>query len=70
MNGGEAGIRTLGTLTGTPHFECGAFDHSATSPQRTRPIKTGLGEIEGWRIARHEPLAKTSMRQWRLCWRE
>ena len=34
--GGEAGIRTLGTLTGTPHFECGAFDHSATSPQRTR----------------------------------
>ena len=30
--GGEAGIRTLGTLAGTPHFECGAFDHSATSP--------------------------------------
>ncbi len=32
--GGEAGIRTLGTVTGTPHFECGAFDHSATSPQK------------------------------------
>jgi hypothetical protein len=30
--GGEIGIRTLGTLTGTPHFECGAFDHSAISP--------------------------------------
>jgi hypothetical protein len=34
--GGEAGIRTLGTLSGTPHFECGAFDHSATSPQKVR----------------------------------
>jgi hypothetical protein len=31
-NGGEIGIRTLGTVTGTPHFECGAFDHSAISP--------------------------------------
>jgi hypothetical protein len=31
-SGGEIGIRTLGTLTGTPHFECGAFDHSAISP--------------------------------------
>jgi len=30
--GGEAGIRTLDTVTRMPHFECGAFDHSATSP--------------------------------------
>ena len=30
--GGEGGIRTPVTLTGKPHFECGAFDHSATSP--------------------------------------
>jgi hypothetical protein len=30
--GGEGGIRTHGALAGTPHFECGAFDHSATSP--------------------------------------
>ena len=30
--GGEAGIRTLGTLSSTPHFECGPFDHSGTSP--------------------------------------
>jgi hypothetical protein len=36
--GGEAGIRTLGTVTGTPHFECGAFDHSATSPQKVRKV--------------------------------
>ena len=31
--GGEGGIRTHGTVSGTPHFECGAFDHSATSPR-------------------------------------
>ncbi len=30
--GGEGGIRTHGTREGTPHFECGTFDHSATSP--------------------------------------
>ena len=34
-NGGEGGIRTHGTLASTPHFECGTFNHSATSPQRT-----------------------------------
>jgi heat shock protein HspQ len=34
--GGEGGIRTLGELAPTPHFECGAFDHSATSPQKDR----------------------------------
>ncbi len=31
--GGEGGIRTLDTVARIPHFECGAFDHSATSPQ-------------------------------------
>jgi hypothetical protein len=31
-SGGEGGIRTPGTLASTPHFECGAFNHSATSP--------------------------------------
>ena len=30
--GGEGGIRTLDTLASMPHFECGAFNHSATSP--------------------------------------
>ena len=29
---GGGGIRTHGTVTSTPHFECGAFDHSATPP--------------------------------------
>lgn len=33
--GGEGGIRTLGARKGTPHFECGTIDHSATSPQKT-----------------------------------
>ena len=33
LRGGEGGIRTHGTVAGTPHFECGAFDLSATSPQ-------------------------------------
>ena len=31
-DGGEGGIRTLGTLAGTPDFESGTIDHSATSP--------------------------------------
>jgi hypothetical protein len=31
-NGGEGGIRTPDRLAPMPHFECGAFDHSATSP--------------------------------------
>ena len=30
--GGEGGIRTRDTLASMPHFECGAFNHSATSP--------------------------------------
>ncbi len=31
--GGEGGIRTLDTLASMPHFECGAFNRSATSPE-------------------------------------
>ena len=30
--GGQGGIRTPGTVTRTPHFECGAFNRSATCP--------------------------------------
>ncbi|CCE09334.1 hypothetical protein BRAS3843_3160022 [Bradyrhizobium sp. STM 3843] len=30
--GGEGGIRTPDRLAPMPHFECGAFNHSATSP--------------------------------------
>ena len=32
--GGETGIRTLGTLTGSTVFETAPFDHSGTSPRR------------------------------------
>ena len=32
LRGGEGGIRTHGTLAGTPVFETGTFNHSATSP--------------------------------------
>ena len=31
-NGGERGIRTLGGVAPSPHFQCGAFDHSTISP--------------------------------------
>src|SRR6266550_915700 len=31
-DGGEGGIRTPDTVARMPHFECGAFNHSATSP--------------------------------------
>ena len=30
---GETGIRTLGTVTRSPHFECGPIDHSGISPK-------------------------------------
>ena len=32
LSGGRGGIRTHGALTGTPDFESGTFDHSATLP--------------------------------------
>src|SRR5215469_1494052 len=35
-NGGEGGIRTPGTLSGTPVFKTGAINHSATSPTCAR----------------------------------
>ena len=35
--GGEGGIRTLGTVTRTPVFETGLFNHSSTSPHGKNP---------------------------------
>src|SRR5580698_8115147 len=32
--GGQGEIRTLDTLASMPHFECGAFNRSATCPRR------------------------------------
>ena len=37
--GGEGGIRTPDTLASMPHFECGAFNHSATSPEPKSGLK-------------------------------
>src|SRR2546421_10575148 len=75
--GGEGGIRTPDRLAPMPHFECGAFDHSATSPGATagdshRP-RSGrvLGE-DGWPDkARHQEFrrpneAKTEQKQWSI----
>src|SRR5271154_1409504 len=36
--GGRGGIRTHGTLAGTPVFKTGALNHSATLPQRVTSI--------------------------------
>ena len=41
--GGEGGIRTPGTVARTPHFECGAIDHSATSPWSRRQLARSMG---------------------------
>src|SRR5436305_5902829 len=32
-HGGQGGIRTPDTLASMPHFECGAFNRSATCPR-------------------------------------
>ncbi len=36
---GKGGIRTPDTLAGTPHFECGPFNHSGTFPDCVRVYK-------------------------------
>jgi hypothetical protein len=38
-SGGEGGIRTPDTVTRMPHFECGAFNRSATSPEAEKGLK-------------------------------
>jgi hypothetical protein len=52
--GGEGGIRTPDRLAPMPHFECGAFDHSATSPgakktSDSRRPGSGASSRRGWR---------------------
>ena len=37
--GGEGGIRTPDTVARMPHFECGAFNRSATSPEPEKSLK-------------------------------
>jgi hypothetical protein len=55
--GGEGGIRTPDTVARIPHFECGAIDHSATSPWSQgqtarsvgRYVSNAAGRNKGWR---------------------
>ena len=37
---GKRGIRTLGTVARSPHFECGPFDHSGIFPYSSAIGKT------------------------------
>ena len=52
--GGEGGIRTLDTVARMPHFECGAFDLSATSPRSVlsdgteAPAGRRKSAVSGW----------------------
>jgi hypothetical protein len=55
VRGGEGGIRTPDTVARMPHFECGAFNRSATSPSR--------GSISALR-----PCAKRSMSGRAISW--
>src|SRR3954454_15485294 len=53
LAGGEGGIRTPDRLAPMPHFECGAFNHSATSPEGAKsrswaPVVGGVNR-RGWR---------------------
>ena len=45
--GGEGGIRTPDRLAPMPHFECGAFDHSATSPGAITGARPRSGRVLG-----------------------
>jgi hypothetical protein len=54
--GGEGGIRTPDTLAGMPHFECGAFDHSATSPYRGRARARNLPTMPCLRKSHSAPI--------------
>ena len=41
VSGGEGGIRTLGTFTGSTVFETAPFDHSGTSPRKAHAVPGG-----------------------------
>ena len=59
MNGGEGGIRTHGTVASTLHFECSAFDLSATSPHMSGALRAqGPGRSKARRLAERLCLAK------------
>ena len=55
--GGEGGIQTHGTVARTPHFECGAFDHSATSPLPRGECRIEPAAVAAARLAAASALA-------------
>lgn len=67
-SGGEGGIRTPDTVARMPHFECGAFNHSATSPsrrgaRRARGPFASSGRVDSMREAgRQAEFARSSTR--------
>ena len=63
-SGGEGGIRTPGTLARTPHFECGAIDHSATSPGQAATCFNARHKVAR-RLARAANPGKTTSRMGR-----
>jgi hypothetical protein len=54
LAGGEGGIRTPDTLASMPHFECGAFNHSATSPEPQIGPKKGPKWMGAFNQARQD----------------
>ena len=72
---GETGIRTLGTVTRSPHFECGPIDHSGISPKRLKRLlkiqkalyraerqgfEPGTSRYNGFQDRRNRPLCHLS----------
>ena len=63
---GETGIRTLGTVTRSPHFECGPIDHSGISPKRLKRLLkiqkalSGTSRYNGFQDRRNRPLCHLS----------
>ncbi|VXA98685.1 hypothetical protein MASSI9I_10204 [Massilia sp. 9I] len=57
--GGEGGIRTHGTVTRTPDFESGTFDHSATSPESVLRSLVSERQHYSGALAKTEELFKT-----------
>jgi hypothetical protein len=47
--GGEGEIRTPDEVAPMPHFECGAFNHSATSPHAEGPVDLAAS-ITHWSV--------------------
>jgi hypothetical protein len=53
---GRGGIRTHGTLAGTPVFKTGALNHSATLPNQQYQRVDGIGARTSWqRFANLDP---------------